>query len=453
MKRSLILSALLGLVLASCNKEISEPVQDDPTTPEDTRIGIRSGSELDAELLSLNSSFQINPKAAAGLEYVYKNYATPPNVIAYDDNVGSYSGTTVATAATSVSTVDDIVFVTWHVEGQQMGGAISAYKLNPSTQTYEYTSVITFDDTDFHEATAVKDPLNGHHQVFVVGQRSPSTSGYLLAGHRGAIVGRVLYNYITDQFEAPSTYKELPLPSFGANGIITSAGKYYVVTGNGQGSTTIDQGGLYVVDYNLTNVSEAADLVDGEMIAFDPFTASPTDVDYVVLERNTSSSLTLHYGMNTTSTVSNSIWANSISESGLVSIDVERQGLAFITSDTVMVAAGRNGLYYAEIGGVSPSFAGTVPTGVYSALGVAYDNSAKVIYCAASDGGVPVLASHGFPGGVLINTFDVVGYFVPPTGGGLPASFNVKDVSVYWSDYIALATGDAGVYFVKKNNL
>ncbi len=457
MKR-LITVAVAGLFsLTACNRDTSDPDQEVPTNPEDSRISVVSGTDLNGQLLNLNSSFQLNPKAAAGLEYVYKNYATPPNVNPWDDVTGTYLGVSTATAATSVSAVNDVVFVTWHIEGANYGGAVSAYKLNPATDTYEYTSVITFDDTDFHEATAVRNPASGHYEVFVVGQRPSSTSGYTLNSHNGAIVGKILYNYITDQFESSTTYKELPLPSYGANGIITSGGKYYIVTGNGQGGGAgLQNGGLYVVDYNLTNVSEAASLTDGEMIAFDPFTASPSNVDYSVLERGSSLSLTLHTGMNSASTVTNGFWPSSFTTSGsqiTQAIDFERQGLAYMSSDTLLVAAGRNGLFYAVTAGASTGFIDTVDDGAYSALGVAYDDAAKVIYCAASDNGLPVIAGNGYPGGVLINTFDVVGYFVPPTGSGLPSSFNVKDVSVYWSDYIAIATGDAGVYFVKKNNI
>jgi len=265
-------------------------------------------------------------------------------------------------------------------------------------------------------------------------------------------------------FQGPGTYKELPLPGFGANSIITSAGKYYIVTGNGIGTVTNSaRSGLYVTDYNLTNVSEAMTITDGIFVAPDPFNSSPSNVDYAVMDRTASDKIQVRRNLNTSQTVSNamSFTIDYISGSGIPSLQVERGGMTFIpytysgsnvTSTEYLLAMGQEGLY--------GQHSGHINNHVNYALSVTHDPSARVIYAAAGDGGVKVMAGHGYHGGALINEFDLVGQFVPPTNAFIQG-FNVKDVSVYFSDYLAVAVGGTdgsgvnprrgGVYFVKKS--
>lgn len=430
MKRIIIASALLSVGLISCNRDLNEDV----VSNDANRLSTVSGSDLEAELTEMNETFVIAGKTSS-LSYSYKAYAEPPII------------NSIRTNATSVSAVGDMVFVTWHTVAAPFGGAISAYKLNTATGKYVYTARVDFVDTDFHEAVAVDNPTNNTYEVFAVGQRDQDQSGYLLNGHEGAIIGRVTYDKVNDLFNT-GNYKELPLPSYGANGIITSAGKYYVVTGNGNGGDpTFQRGGLYVTDYNLTNVSEAADLVDGEFIVANQFTASTTDLDYSVLDRNDGDKVAVYYQKNTASSVNNSYLGTADAvQTGLSDMDVERQGMSYLNDSTVLFALGQNGLYSYD-----PTNSFQLRANLGSALAVEVDDASKIIYYAASEGGVRVLAADGYPGGVFINNYDVIGNFVPPTGGSFPSQFEIKDISIYLVDNIALATGLGGMYFIQKN--
>ncbi|MCR9153495.1 MAG: hypothetical protein NXI09_05250 [Bacteroidetes bacterium] len=449
-----------GAFLASCNRDVSS--LQDPS--EEGRIAVIPTSELNSQIKTMGESFTVNGKAAAHtLIYTYTNFAEAPANLAYTEELagGLTTGTSDLAQATSVTASGDMVFVTWHLEGAKYGGSISAYKL--SGGTYHYTSRIDFDDTDWHEAEVNRNNLTGNYEIFAVGQRSPGSSGYLLNGHSGAVVGKVLYDYINDEFRTYGSYKELPLPGYGANAIITSAGKYYILTGNGRGSNTRDaQSGLYVTDYNLTNVSESMTITDGIFIEADPFNSTTSNVDYALFDRTASDRVQIRRGMNTSQTVSNAMpfTIDYINGSGIPSLERERGGMAFIpytyagstvTSTEYLLALAEEGLY--------GQYSGHIRNSVNYCLAVTHDASAKVIYAAAGDGGLKIIAGHGYNGGVLVNTFDLVGHFVPPTNAFI-AGFNVKDVSVYFSDYIALAVGGTdgsganarkgGVYFVRK---
>lgn len=447
-------------ILASCNRDVSS--LEDPGA--ENRISVVPSSQLSGELIEMQESFTISNKAAQALTYTYRNFAEAPANLAYTEELigGLNTGTSNLAQATSVTASGEMVFVTWHLEGPRYGGCISAYKL--SGGTYHYTSRIDFDDTDWHEAEVNRNSLTGNYEIFAVGQRSPSSSQYLLNGHKGAIIGKVLYDYINDEFRSHGSYKELPLPGYGANSVITSAGKYYVLTGNGRGQNTTDaQSGLYVTDYNLTNVSEAMTITDGIFIEADPFNSSPANVDYALFDRTASDRVQIRRSMNTSQTVSNSMSyvIDYINGSGIPSLERERGGMAFIpytyagssvSSTEYLLALAEEGLYAQHTGHINGN-------GVNYCLAVTHDPSARVIYAAAGDGGLKVMAGHGYHGGALINAFDLIGHFVPPTNAHI-SGFNVKDVSVYFSDYLALAVGGTdvggsnprkgGVYFVRK---
>jgi hypothetical protein len=463
MKKLVLLIAAASL-LWSCNRELSTAEQE--VLIEESRIHLKTGSDLRGELIPMSESFTINSKAAARLGYTYQNFAEAPHFLQYTEelNGGLATGTSNLAQATSVTANGELVFVTWHLEGAKYGGAISAYKLDYTSGGYTYTGRVDFEDTDWHEAAVNRNSLTGNYEVFAVGQRSPSTSGYQLNGHRGAVVGKVLYDYINDEFVPASSYKELPLPGYGANSIISSAGKYYVVTGNGIGSNTQDaQSGVYVTDYNLSNVSEAMTITDGIFIKENPFTATPGSVDFSVLDRTAVDKIQVRTNMNTSQTVSNSMsftidyYGGNI---GFNSLMLERGGMAYVpftysgntvTSSEYLLALGQGGVYsktHKEL-----------DNGIPYCLSLTHDPSARVIYAAAGDQGLKIMAGKGYNGGVLINGYDLIGSFIPPTNAAI-SGFNVKDVSVYFSDFLALAVGgtDAsgssssagGVYFVRK---
>ena len=248
--KKLAIVALAGITIASCNREV-EGVD----SGIGNRIKVKSGSEISHQMHAMDETVTITNKAGgAPLSYTYKSYAEAPEDLDYTDESGATISTGVRdlAQATAVFPVDDFLFVTWHLEDHFYGGAVSCYRYDNVQQTYTYVSVAEFDDTDFHELVATKNSLTSHYEVFVVGQRSPSTSGYLLNNHKGAIVGKLLFNYITNTFEV-GDYKELPLPGYGADDIFTSAGRYYISTGNGTGAAGSSTGsGLFKTDGNLT---------------------------------------------------------------------------------------------------------------------------------------------------------------------------------------------------------
>lgn len=432
MKKTILGVFALLVAFTSCNREYN-PTQNDI----ESRTINYTQSELSGDLVDMNESFQILGKESVALSYTYKAYGEPPYV------------NSIRTNATSVTAIRDMVFVTWHTLGSPYGGSITAYKLNPGTKRYSFTDRIDFLDTDFHESVANINPATGEYEIFAVGQRDPDQSGYLLNNHRGAVVTRIDYDYISDAFD-PTSFNELPLPSFGANSIVAAAGSYYIVTGNGNANVTGADGGVFKTDYNLTNVSEASLLNDGIALSVFPGTLSPTNAEISILDRTSSTSFRVRPSLQVNFGLPNNVMASgtNINTTGT---DVERGGLTWAIApnspnwsnpDSLLVSTGKSGLYTAR---------GTFVADYGTCLSTAYDAGARVIYYAGGEGGLYVLAADGYNGGALINTFDLVGKFTPPTGGVFPGQYDIKNVSVYGSENIALATGLGGVFFIHRN--
>jgi len=446
MKKLLVIGFGLALSLTSCNRDDSSTDSNTNTNGDGISMADRvvsyESSDLVGGLVGMDESFAIAGKVSS-LSYTYKAYAEAPIV----------NG--VATNATSVTAINDVVFVTWHTLNSPYGGALTAYKLDNGTGEYVFTDRIDFVDTDFHESEVSVNTALGRYEVFAVGQRDKDQSGYLLSNHEGAVVTRIDYNYITDAFDV-SSFKELPLPSFAGNDIVAAAGSYYIVTGNGNANAgTANPGGLYRTDYALTNVSEASAMNDGIALSIYPgSTTTATSANLSVMDRTG----TNFFDVVSTFGVSNAsgLLPPSVSSMGGVTIntpgtDLERGGLTWAIKegsvnganpDSLLVATGASGLYTGS---------GTFVVDYGTCLATAYDPGARVIYYAGGEGGLYVLAAEGYPGGVLVNTFDAIGSFTPPTGGVFPSIYDIKDVSVYGSENIALATGLGGMYFIKRN--
>lgn len=437
MNKKIILGILaVSVSIASCNRD-----QDDLSSQnEEGRTVNYTSQELESQLQQLNESFQVSSKAVVNLDYSYKAYAEPPLV------------NSIRTNATSVSAINDMVFVTWHTLNAPYGGALTAYKLNSSTDRYEFTDRIDFVDTDFHESATHRNASNGTFELAATGQRDPDASGYVLADHKGAVVTRVDYDYINDAFVANSV-KELPLPGYAGNSIVSAGESYLVITGNGTGSTAVaDQGGVYRTDYDLTNVSEAMTLNDGLSLLVHPGTLTTTaSANLTILERTGAAS----YAYDAITADNNpgvlgGSFNPAFSFNATTGTNAERAGMCWAVGstgssthgDSLLFALGDAGLYSAGSGLVAVHGA---------ALSVAYDQGARAIYYAGGTGGLSVLAAGGFDGGTLINTFDLIGKFIPPTNGNFPSDFDIKDVSVYGSRNIALASGLGGMYFIRRN--
>lgn len=476
--KKLSLIVLAGITLVACNREIS--TAEDPANS--NRIAVRSGGEIAGELHPMNETVTVSGKnMVTPQSYTYQAFAEGPGNLAYtkeDFTNGLTTGFSDSAQATAIFPVDDFLFVTWHLEHEEFGGAVSAYRYNSGTQTYDYLSIATFDDTDFHELHASKNSLTGYYEIFLVGQRSQATSGYVLQGHRGAIVGKLLFNYINNTFNV-GAYKELPLPGFGANDIMSAGGSLYVVTGNGLGLPSGAFGGnefsgVFKTDPALTNVSQAYTLTDGIVLEVDPFNSSPSAANYALIDfsQNGGMNMKTYYDLSSTNPLSSLATASSttVNVGGAANFR-DRSGAAFVpatydingnvTSTALVMAVGLlDGMHVVDV--TTGTATELTNTNVWRGQSVAYDHSTKIIYVAAADQGMMMLAAPGYPGGVLVNDYDNVGIFAPPTSAPLSApEFNVKDVSIYQANNIAIAVGGAnvgstkpakgGVYFTRRN--
>ncbi len=440
-----------GAFLASCNRDAGD----------DTTQGAQEGrtnvvhfeqSDLDGMLIDMNQSFNINAKAATQLNYTYRAYAEPVTIGTHD------------MAASAIFAIDDLVFVTWHSNAgpvdpgasSSLAGSICAYKLSGIGQ-YTFMDRVDFTDADYHEVTAHRNSTTGNIEVFAVGQRNPQSSGYLLASHNGAVVTRIDYDYINDEFWEPSVL-ELPLPGVSANDIVAGASHLYAVTGDGEGGS---DGGVYEFDRSMNQVKKLnTSINDGKAIVADETNLGTGFANLYVLDRVGASPARYRiHAFNTTLAGDNTTWGSSLSFisdlSGVSTFNDERADLTWAqrpfgasnAPDSLIASFGFEGIYSAGSG----SNGMTNVKNLGPCLSTAYDANLAVLYYADGDDGVSVLAMDAFNGGALINTYDVIGQFAPPTGGLFPSDFLIKEMTVFQTRNIALAAGEAGVYFMQRD--
>jgi len=466
-KVTLFLAA--AALLASCNREIGDDLTNGPNQKSTNTVHF-SQSDLDGQLIPMSQSFNISSKAAVQLNYTYRAYAEPVNFGTWDhdgDNGTVTPEVPLNLAASAIFSVNDMVFVTWHMTdgplaagaSSPLGGSITAYKQTGIGQ-YTFMDRVDFTDADYHELYVYQNTSSGHYEVFAVGQRNVQSSGYLLAGHNGAVVTRVDYDYLNDEFWEPGV-TELPLPGVSANDIVAGASNYYVITGNGNGGSG---GGIYEMDRNLAQVKKFNSTInDGIALEIDRTWSNSSHSYIYALDRQGTSKFRIHY-LHTDNTGPSGIttWASDLNfvsdynTGALGGINYERGDLTWAQrsgwgssnpTDSLIASFGYYGIYSAGngVGGMNHL------KDLGPCLSTEFDEGLNVLYYADGDDGVSVLAMAGFNGGALINTYDVIGQFVPPTGGAFPSTFLVKELTVYQSRNIAMATGDAGVYFMQRN--
>lgn len=455
----------LAFIAVSCNRE-SDTVTTAPVDSKSAGVVHYNPSDLPGSVQNLNESFSFSSKASGvQLNYTYSGYARP-----VDNDATPFNSDDLSAAA--VFAVDDVVFVCWHTNGNALsplnnnspyGGSIAAYKLSGIGQ-YTFMDRVDFPNHDFFKMAAHKNTSTGNIEVFVAGQRNPDNSGYLLANHAGATVTRIDYDYINDEFWEPS-FEELPLPGVAATDIVAAASHYFVLTGNGLGTNS---GGIYEVNRTLDYVLKAdqGNVEDGIAITVDPTTVTPTSADLYVLDRAGAgtyrvqkASVTFGGGASTSFAALSAHSDNTAGGPVMPPINYERGDLEFAQGasattnmDSLIVAAGGLGIYEAGTG------AGGISSAAFNGActGIAFDPGLGVLYYAAGEGGVWAMAMGEYANnaGPLVNLYDNVGRFVPPSsvsgvGAGIP--FNVKDITVYHTRHIALAAGDGGVYFMQRD--
>lgn len=455
----------IALVAVACNRDNDTVTTAGPIEAKSAGVVHYDAADLPGSVQNLNESFSISSKAAGPqLNYTYRGYAKP-----VDNDATPFNSDDLAAAA--IFAVDDVVFVCWHTNGNvgsplgntnAYGGSVAAYKLSGIGQ-YTFMDRVDFPEHDFFKMSAYKNTSTGNIEVFVAGQRNPDNSGYLLANHAGATVTRIDYDYINDEFWEPS-FEELPLPGVAATDIIAAAKSYFVLTGNGNGTNT---GGIFEVNRSLDYVIKAdqGNVEDGIAMCLDPTNVTPSSADIYVLDRAGSTYRVQkatglsNIGNNTNFTVLSSHSDNTAGGSIINSIDFERgdmqfaQGRAAIgNTDSLLLAVGNNGIF--EAGSGAGGITAAVDNG--ACTGLAFDPGLGVLYYSAGESGIWVLAMGEYAdnSGPLVNLYDNVGRFVPPSSvGGVagPIPFNVKDISVYHTRHIALASGDGGVYFLQRD--
>jgi hypothetical protein len=274
-----IFAVLIGVsILASCNRE-ADSVDNQGTTLSPAELGLKhfTRAQLDKDFTPLNESANLNGKMGSQLNYTFRGYANPVE----DD-----FGTTLA--ASAICQVDDMIFVAWHTNDNGAAGSVSgslcAYRLSGIGQ-YELMDRVDFDQHDWYGVAGHRNNETGNIEVFVTGQRNTSSSQYVLANHKGAVVSRIDYDYINDEFWEGGI-EELPLPGLAGTDIIALGANYFVSCGDGVGGVNA-MGGVYQVDRSLRNVLNMdVNITDAVDLELDERTVTPTGGDFYVLDRD-----------------------------------------------------------------------------------------------------------------------------------------------------------------------
>jgi hypothetical protein len=527
MKKITLFAAAVA-VLASCNREDALTTQSGNGA---VNLNVKNfeKSELQNMITPMSQSFGFNGKASATqVNFMYRGWAEP---VKLDLTLSGIEGTSavdldaiervVDLSASAAWAVNDMVFVVWHAVtsdltinagshnvnldpqtllpiGPLVGGSITAYKQSGIGQ-YEFMDRVDFYDADYHEIYGDVDASSGNFVIMMAGQRAMNTSGYLLAGHNGAVVTRMDYDYINDEFWEGS-FREIPLPGVSANDIVGAARRFYVTTGGGGATTT---GNVFELEHTLTNVVKMAGLdatfsgralaIDNRLKGANPAAPTATELNtdelYVLSADGADANLNTETVVYTPGTFSTDFALTAVAATGgpiAVHSNLERADLTIASSDdnpfTAAVdaipasddrifatihstAIGAETVYHV-VGAAWVS----VPN-IGNAISTEYDAGLDVLYAAMGGNGaaagigkaIKVIALSKFADlSPVINEYDVVGEFADPdlgtvtlSGGGTmdPTIGDVKEITIYGSRNITLAAGSQGVYFIQRDAL
>jgi hypothetical protein len=525
--KKITLFVAAAAVLASCNREEALTTQSGGNAG---NLNVRNfeQSELENMITPMSQSFGFNGKASATqVNYTYRGWAEP---VQLDLTLSGIDGTaglskTIASvgapafvnlSASAAWTVNDMVFVVWHAAtrlstnddsyninkpGPLVGGSITAYKQVGIGQ-YKYMDRVDFFDADYHEVYGAVNAGSGNYEIMMAGQRAQVTSGYVLANHKGAVITRIDYDYINDEFWEDS-FRELPLPGTSANDVVGAARRFYVTTG---GSNGVDEhGAVYEFDRNLSNINKGASLTggySGRSIAIDNKTKASgfEDTDDLFVLSTNAFSVQLHQRSVTWGGVSTNFGASLptvIGTSARIHNLLERADLTIASSDDnpftdnafnlipgdpdpIVRTDARTflTLHHGATDGTSSLYNVSNPTTLFpipnigNAISTEYDAGLDVLYVAMGGDAnlnakaIKVIALDQFATqSPLVNTYDVVGEFANPAIGTTTVSFwtpftpqtmtpnitDVKEVTVFGSRNIALAAGSQGVFFIQRD--
>jgi hypothetical protein len=508
MKRLFVV--LLGLVLmASCNRDAGMDFQGGSFNAAELGLIHFDASQLEKDFTPMNQTTNISGKTGSQLNYTLRGYANPVEIGGVD------------LAASAVFQVDDMVFVAWHTNDygnlDRYGrgtviGSLCAYRLSGIGQ-YELQDRVDFEQHDLYGLSAYRNSETGNIEVMVTGQRNTDVSQYTLSGHQGAIVARIDYDYINDEFWEGSI-TELPLIGVAGTGIVALGAQYFVTSGDGRGGSN-GSGGVFQIDRSLRNIiAFDAGITDAIDIEVDPRTVTATGGDFYVLDRNADLAPRknifikkfqyLGFGLNNLGTLSTNgdhrlndngtagtgddYWQRDLNND-IAPLNYSKGHLVIAQSklaggvsngtqklDSMLinygVPNGGNGYIHKARGGQNS--AGATQTGPnimdramemgnFSAM--TFDPSLGVLYCGGGDNGasqtrLKVIAMGEYAADkILVNTHDLVGELTLPSsiytiGGGMItlSDKNINDITVYQSRNIAISLGDDGLMFIQRNN-
>jgi len=277
-----IFAVLLGLsFMASCNRDAGTDFQGSTLSSAEVGLMHFEASQLEKDFTPMNQSTNLSGKAGSQLNYTFRGYANPVEIGGVD------------LAASAVFQVDDMVFVAWHTNDYgalgphgtgTVKGSLCAYRLSGIGQ-YELKDRVDFEQHDLYALSAYRNNETGNIEVMVTGQRNTDDSQYTLSGHKGAIVARIDYDYINDEFFEGSLM-ELPIVGVAGTGIVALGAQYFVTSGDGRGGSN-GAGGVFQVDRSLRNViAFDGGITDAIDIEVDPRTVTAAGGEFYVLDRN-----------------------------------------------------------------------------------------------------------------------------------------------------------------------
>jgi hypothetical protein len=527
MKKITLFAAAVA-VLASCNREDALTTQSGNGA---VNLNVKNfeKSELQNMITPMSQSFGFNGKASATqVNFMYRGWAEP---VKLDLTLSGIEGTSavdldatkrvVDLSASAAWAVNDMVFVVWHAVtsdpainsgshnvnrdpqtllpiGPLVGGSITAYKQSGIGQ-YEFMDRVDFYDADYHEIYGDVDASSGNFVIMMAGQRAMNTSGYLLAGHNGAVVTRMDYDYINDEFWEGS-FREIPLPGVSANDIVGAARRFYVTTGGGIATT----GNVFELEHTLTNVVKIEGLdggFSGRALAIDnrlkglvPATPTPTELNTDALYVLSANGLNVNLNKETVvynpGSFSTDFALTALAATGgpiALHSNLERADLTIASSDDNPFTAAVDAIPASDdrifatihstavgaetVYNVNGAVWVPVPN-IGNAISTEYDAGLDVLYAAMGGNGaaagigkaIKVIALSKFADlSPVINEYDVVGEFADPALTGVvlsdgvttmsPTIGDVKEITIYGSRNITLAAGSQGVYFIQRDAL
>jgi len=429
----------IAFFFAACSKE------EVSTTPQNNGMDFSANAE--GKLQIVNETFTIGKGKASAQTYILRAIASAPVVNGVPTNCTSVQ---VNGSFGPAGTGD--IYATWHTVDPTHGGAISGYNydLSKTDETImSFTGELRFPSVDFHQA--VLNPVAD--RIYYVGQRDPndgfydesilsstvSTSPSATGFHSGAVAGYITLDGSGD-ITSTSTFSEVPLYGFGANGIAVHDGGiggefYEVATGD-------EQGRVYRLNADLTRTADSStgNFPDGEFVAA---VGNEISVFQGSTPGGAASASLYTYGKNDDIN-DGAPTVNIVDLSAVVgsSVEVERNAIAAYldgVTSRVLIAYG-DGLAMVTDPGNTGSLTNFIDNIGGESRGVASDEANKLVYLANGENGVFVIDG---PDAATAGT--VVGNY------NRNLTIDAKDVFTDGNnDFLFISDANGSLYIIEK---